>query len=475
MHTLNLRLSFLLVLFLVSCDGKKPKQPVEQTKSSVRDLPEIIASGKLVALTDNSSTSYFVYRGQPMGYEYELLSRYAKDRGLALEIKLIEDMDSVFQQLIHAEGDIIAANLTVTKKRQQKVHFTQAHLKTKQVLVQRLPENYRKLWRQHIEDSLVREPFELEGKTVVVRKNSSFYDRLQSLSDEIGGEINIVEASGDLETEDLIRLVAKGDIDFTVADQNVAKLNKRYYPNIDAKTAISFSQKIAWAVRKDSDSLLADINNWIDSMKRTSDYHTIYTKYFLARTAYAEKVKSKYSSKQGSISEYDELIKLYSDSIDWDWRLISSMVYQESHFNPTITSWAGAVGLMQVLPTTAKNLSEEGLKNPKANIRVGCGYLKRMEDFWKRKIPDPNEVKKFALASYNVGLGHVMDAQNLAVKYDKDPNIWEGHVAEMLLAKSEEEYYQDPIVKHGYCRGREPVKYVEEIMERYTHYQNLIP
>lgn len=449
-------------------------QKSEDQLIQLRDWEEIKSSGKLIALVDNSTTSYFIYRGQPLGFEYELLNWFAQENNLELEIALISDLDSVFQKLNNGKGDIIAANLTVTKKRQELVNYTEPHLSTRQVLVQKLPENYWQLTADKINSQLIKDPIELSNKNIWVRRNSSFYDRLVSLSNEIGNEIHIIEADGKLQTEDLIRLVAEGEIDYTVADENVAKTNKKYYPNIDIETPISFTQNIAWAINKQATGLQTVLNKWILEKKKTTSYHTIYLKYFMARTAYAKKVTSDFGSSKNRISEYDDIIKLNANKFDFDWRLIASVIFQESQYDTSAESWTGAQGLMQLLPETAAKFGDGNLSDPNFNIYAGCSYLSKLQNYWTPKITDRNEALKFALASYNVGLGHVLDATRLAEKFGLDPTIWNNNVELMLKNKAEEKYYNDEVVYYGYCKGSEPVFYVKQVIERYKHYANLI-
>lgn len=449
-------------------------QKSEDQLIQLRDWEEIKSSGKLIALVDNSTTSYFIYRGQPLGFEYELLNWFAQENNLELEIVLISDLDSVFQKLNNGKGDIIAANLTVTKQRQELVNYTEPHLSTRQVLIQKLPENYWQLTADKINSQLIKDPIELSNKNVWVRRNSSFYDRLVSLSNEIGNEIHIIEADGKLQTEDLIRLVAEGEIDYTVADENVAKTNKKYYPNIDIETPISFTQNIAWAINKQATGLQTVLNKWILEKKKTTSYHTIYLKYFMARTAYAKKVTSDFGSSKNRISEYDDIIKLNANKFDFDWRLIASVIFQESQYDTSAESWTGAQGLMQLMPETAAKFGDGNLSDPNFNIYAGCSYLSELQNYWTPKITDRNEALKFALASYNVGLGHVLDATRLAEKFGLDPTIWNNNVELMLKNKAEEKYYNDEVVYYGYCKGSEPVFYVKQVIERYKHYANLI-
>ena len=466
------------IIYMKYYSYKESNEPKPYNSSSVTalDLNKIKQRGKFIALTDNSSTSYFVYKGEPMGYEYELLNAFSKHIGVELEIVIVKNMNTIFDQLNNGEADIIAANLTVTKERAQKVNFTEPLLLTRQVLIQRKPENWQTMTSGEIDKKLIRNTIEIIDKEVHVRKGSSFYSRLLSLSEEVGGKINIIEAPGDNDTEQLISKVASGEIDYTIADENVALLNQTYYPEIDVKTPISFPQKISWAVRKDSPDLLRELNLWLNDDKNTHQYAVLYNKYFQDPKEAGKRIESEFFSNKGSkISVYDDMIKTYSLKIDWDWRLLASMICQESRFNPSAQSWAGAYGLMQIIPATSIRYGIDSIAaTPQQSIRAGTSYLLSIDKYWKDYIEDKNERIKFVLASYNVGLGHVIDARNLAIKYNKDPNTWSGNVAEFLLKKSMPKYFNDPIVKYGYCRGQEPYNYVKQILNRFEHYKNVI-
>ena len=178
----------------------------------------------------------------------------------------------------------------------------------------------------------------------------------------------------------------------------------------------------------------------------------------------------------GKVSRYDEYIKKYSEEIGWDWRLLASLIYQESRFSPEVKSWAGAYGLMQLMPITAKRFGVNAKSTPEKQIEAGVEFIKWLDKrFEKQGIKDRNERTKFVLASYNVGLGHILDAQRLAKKNGKNPNVWENNVDEYVLKKSNPKFYKDPVVKYGYCRGSETYTYVYEILDRYEHYKNIIP
>lgn len=443
--------------------------PEGQTYKKSADLEDILDTGKLVVLTQSSTNSYFLYKGEAMGFEYELLSAFARHLGVGLEIQIADDINGIFEELHNGSVDLVAANLTVTNERSRKVAFTEPFLYSKQVLVQRKPsgsKTYNKPLRNLID---------LSGQNVYVHRNSSFYSRLKNLSDEIGGRINIVEAPGDLGPERLIQMVADGHIEYTIADEHVARLNQGYYPNIDIETAISFPQKIAWACRKESPLLLRALNNWLQESQRSALLAILYHKYFKSVKVQKERMASDFSSLSGGkISPYDDLIKKYSLLLGWDWRIIAAQMAQESQFKIEARSWAGAFGLMQLMPQTAAQFGVDTSSGAEAQIRAGVHYMMWLNTYWENEIADDEERIKFVLASYNVGLGHVIDARNLTENNGGDSTKWNNHVDYYLRNKSASQFQDSEWVKYGYCRCEEPVEYVEKIMDRYAHYTKLI-
>jgi membrane-bound lytic murein transglycosylase F len=269
--------------------------------------------------------------------------------------------------------------------------------------------------------------------------------------------------------------VSNGEIDYTVADENVAIINSIYFSNIDVKTNVSLSQQISWAVRSNAPVFLKKVNNWIEKNRRTLKYNYTYRKYYNPKEAILRSNTDLDAASGGnSISIYDQLIKEKSAIIGWDWRLLSSLIYQESRFDPDAKSWAGATGLMQILPRNVPAENRKRLEEPEINVTEGVEHLNWLTEYWKEQEIDSLERLKFILGSYNVGHGHVQDARDLAKKLGKDPNQWDDNVADMLLLKSKPKYYLDPVVKYGYCRGQEPVNYVRDILERYKQYVGLI-
>jgi membrane-bound lytic murein transglycosylase F len=471
----------LIILFTLSCTEVKNPEGKRSLFAASRDvknspeekaIPHYNERGTLTAITDYNSTNYFIYRGEPMGYQFELLNMLAEHLDLNLNIIVNNDLDESFECLVNGRCDLLAKNLAITWERSRSMDFTLPHNQTRQVLIQRKPEKWQYMTESELDAQMIRSPLELGGKTVHVQRNSAYASRLRNLLDEIGDTIIIVEVAQ--VPEQLITMVAEGEIEYTVSDENVAMVNRTYHSNIDIGTPISFSQNLAWAVKKGDNHLRDSINRWLGSFRNTVEYRLLYAKYFRNQRSAWMVQSDFYVLTSGRISPYDELMKKYSGEIGWDWRLLASMIFQESNFRHDVESWAGARGLMQLMPGTANRFGVNDVDNPEENIKAGVRYIGWLDEILSDRISDREERIKFILASYNVGLGHILDARALARKYDRDPDRWTGNVDYFILNKSDPEYFLDPVVRHGYARGLEPYNYVSEILDRYEHYKNII-
>ncbi|MHB0755389.1 MltF family protein [Polaribacter sp. M15] len=474
---------FIILFVLVACQNKKEQKEVLKTENDVneiiinssdKDLKDIKKEGTLRALVVYSSTSYFLYKGQPMGFEYELLQRLAKHLNLKLEIVVSDNLDTQFEVLNRGEVDLIAHGMTITNQRKWEVDFTEYLYLTKQVLVQKKPDNYRTMSWGSLQKHVIDDPLDLIGDTVSIRKNSSYVERIVSLANEIGGEIYIDTLDSKLSTGEIIDMVVDGTIKYTIADENLAKINASSNPILKIDVPISFSQRIAWVTRKKATNFRKVVNEWILSERKELDYFVIYNKYFKNKRFFKRRIKSDYYSlKNNQISEYDDLIKQYTKKLGWDWRLLASQIYQESKFDPDAKSWAGAKGLMQIMPPTAEELGITDVTDPVQSIRGGTTYLNQIYERFT-DIPDEINRIKFTLASFNCGYGHVRDAQRLADVNKLNPLIWEDNVDKMLLALRFPKNYNKEFIKYGYVRGTEPFIYVEQIFDRFQHYKQFI-
>jgi membrane-bound lytic murein transglycosylase F len=467
-----------LILFLTSClNNQQEKMNQSLAGNAVSRkfrIHEIRERGKLIATTNYSSTDYFIYRGEPMGFQYEKLKMFADYLGVDLEITVATGLDEAFRTLEEGKSDLIAMGLTVTLDRSEKFDFSDPILQTRQMLVQRKPANWRKMrtW-DDIEEKMIRNPIDLAGKTVIVQKSSAYADRMKNLSEEIGWPIFIGEDPV-YEVEQLVEAVAKGEIEYTVCDEHLAGFFEKQYPDIDIRTPISFPQNIAWAVRLGSDSLRIAINEWLAENNNSYASKHLIDKYFnSSRTAFMAKSEAvTFNGKK--ISQYDEILRNISRQHDLDWRLVASLVYQESQFKSEVRSWAGAFGLMQMMPATAALLGIDSTASEFEQLEAGILYLKILDDELPAEISDPEERIKFILAAYNIGIAHVFDARRLALKNGKDPNIWSGHVDYYLRNKSNPAFYRDSVVRYGYANGDETYDFVLEVLDRFEHYKNVV-
>lgn len=442
--------------------------------TAVSILPVTSEPGKLVAFVENSITSYYVNKGYPRGFEYEMLNLFCKDNELELEIKMIHSMDLLLDSLIEGKADIVAANLSVTGERKQMVSFSSPILRTRQVLIQRLPENYRKLSKSKREKFLVMDALDLDKKTIHVHENTAYMEQIVSFKNNNGLDINLIAVDPEEGLDELVSQIADGSLDYTILDENIAFIYKQIYPNLHISTPMSLSQNIAWAVKKGNSGLLDLLNAWEEENRGSTKWNMIYNKYFKNKNGEMRSMQSNFEKiKTGEISSYDPIVQKYAAQIEWDWRLLSSLIRRESRFNKEAQSRFGAYGLMQVLPGTASQfgIKEHQLGIPEYNIMAGTRFIQWLEHYWSDKLPDTLDHKPFILASYNAGPGHVLDARRLAEKNGLNPNIWYEHVEVMLLNKSKPAFYKDPVVRHGYCRGKEPVFYVKDIYKYFEYYK----
>jgi membrane-bound lytic murein transglycosylase F len=435
------------------------RRNAQSAEAPLADLPQVKDSGELVVLTLNSSTSYFDYRGEPMGFQYELAQQFAEHLGVKLRVKVGTSAEDLVSKLLQGEGDLIAYNLPVTKAYKDSVEFCGEDIITHQVLVQRNGRGATPLTNVT----------ELVGKEVYV-KPGRYLERLTNLDKELGGGILIHVVDEDsITAEDLITQVSNGLIPYTVCDNDLAQLNKTYYPNLNISLQVSFDQRASWAVRKTSPLLSQAATEWHKANQTSPAFRASTKRYFetAKRTPHEEIL----SAKSGKISHYDALFKQYAKEIGWDWRLMASLAFTESNFDPGAVSWAGARGLMQLMPRTAHAMGvPEGKEaDPEESVRAAAKYIAQLDKVFA-KVPDEHERLKFILAAYNAGLGHVVDAMALAEKYGRNKYRWDHHVADYILLKSHEEYFNDPVCRNGYFRGEETFNFVSEILGRYEEY-----
>ena len=432
------------------------REPIE------RDYADIKRSGVLRMITSYSSNTYFLHRGIQAGFEYELIKNFAKENDLALEVVIAGEEDNPYDLLNSGEGDLIAANYTITEERREVVEFTRPYNIVDQIVV--------------FSEELEKQPksiTELADVSIATRRNSSYYVRLKELQEE-GFKINIELVSDDLDTEALLFMVSSGKYMATVADDNIYQASSKYMGGLLRGPVIAERDTIAWAIRKNAPDLERQLNRYLYKHfrfgeggvpKRSEFLNVLRQRYFEG----GERIEAYFkpeveTSEFGSISPYDSLIQAVSEDNALDWVMMTSIAAQESKFDRFSESWAGAVGIMQILPRFSE-VTLDSLYIPEINIREGARILKEHLDHYS--YMDSTSQWQFALATYNAGQGHVADARRLAVDHNDDPNDWES-VSKALIRLMQRKYYQN--ARYGFCRGIETVRYVNEITNRNNTY-----
>ncbi len=423
------------------------------------DLPGIKNRQVLRVLTRNNAATYFVWRGQFLGFEYELMKRFADSQGLQLEMVVPNRWGDLIPTLMSGGGDLIAASMTATEERKkQGVAFTSPYNLVTEELVARAGE------------PAITDVKDLTGRTVVVRRTSSYWATMQKLRDQ-GIDFRLEAAPDNMETEEIIARVASGEYDLTVSDSHILSIELIWRNDIKRVLTLNGPVALGWAVRKEDQKLLAALNGFLDKEYKGRFYNLVYNKYFENSDRILDRVAVRQEqSGRGNISPYDAQVQKYAEEYGFDWALIVAQMYQESRFDPKAESWAGARGLMQILPTTGELFGVQDLNGVDTSIQTGVRYLAWLQERFEPELTVQDRMW-FSLASYNAGLGHVRDARTLARKMGWNPNRWFDNVERAMLLLSRRSFYQ--LTTYGYARGKETVDYVRQIRDRYNAYVRL--
>lgn len=460
MRVVVLYIMTIVLLVFNACTNKKTSDNGSLTDSVQYSLPDTLRVATLY-----SPTSYFIYRDAKLGYDYSLVSQFCEDKNIAIDLVVAPNMAAMIELLDSAQVDLLAYEIPITSEYKDRVLHCGVINSTSQVLVQPLN-------GKTVE---ITDVTQLVGRDVYVEKDSKYHQRIVNLSNELGGGINIHLVDKDtLITEELIRMVSTGEIPLTIVDSDIARLNKTYYKDLDITLQLSFPQRSSWAVSPANPQLAGAVNEWIEQEDPKRKYAEVHKRYF--ELSKNEQRPYSIDFSKGYISKYDSYFKKYAAQTGWDWRLLAAQAYAESRFDSTAVSWAGAKGIMQIMPSTARGY---GLTDRIAyiddNIRVASHIVKKLDGLLAEYVEDPTERIKFVIGAYNSGLAHIYDAIALAEKYGKNPQKWDDNVAEMILMKSKPEYYNDPVCKYGYFRGFQTYEYVNTVMDFYNRCKREIP
>lgn len=425
--------------------------------ASMTYLDKIKMNKRLDVVILNSPTVYYVGPQREMGFEYELLSSYAKDIGVELNLTVVNSVEEALDLSKKGIGDITAAGLSVTEGRKKDFVFGPKYYTIQEQMICHKDMYKKKNFPKDME--------ELSGLKIMVGKSTSYQETLESLEENYPDMK--VDYSSDLSTEELLEMVWKREIDCTVADSNIFAINQRYYPELSMAFAVSERKYLAWVLKDVDMSLKDDLYKWINRCEqagRMSELRDFYYSYLNLFDYYDTKVFHK--RLKSRLPKYEKHFKKAAKKYDISWELLAAQSYQESHWSANAKSHTGVRGMMMLTLETAEQMGVKNRLDVKQSIEGGAKYISQMEKRFSDEVKGANR-KAFALAAYNVGMGHIHDAQTLARQMNKDPYLWRD-LKTVLPLLSQKKYYKQ--LKYGYARGEEPVRYVSSIQ----HYADII-
>lgn len=433
-----------------------------------RDFDEIHAGRSLRVLMTNSSASYYVLRGEEYGFEYELARQVARELDLHLQVVLPDPDLTPLQMLQLGAVDVIAMPLLPEEQRAAEIALTVPYNSVQQRLVVHRDQHGR-----------VQQLADLDDLQIATRRFSSGARELARLRG-LGIDLVAVMLAHDTPQEEILDLVADGTYPAAIALDVEVEAAQRFREELHQSVALGPRKDVRWAVRSNSPQLLGALDqvlsrhihrNHEGRLIRSEFYNVVRARYFEDAPRWDRHRSDPFLvARTGRVSPYDDLFRRAARANDFDWRLLAALSFQESRFDPTAVSWAGAYGLMQLKPKTA-GVDAASLADPRLNVELGAAHLRMLYDRYS-DVAEPNRLR-FALAAYNCGQGHLDDARTLTRLLGRNPDEWEGAVRESLLLLRQPSYHR--MVRYGYVRGHETVGYVREIERRFELLQQMAP
>lgn len=422
-------------------------------------LDKIQANKVLNVVLLNAPSTYYIGTEGAQGFEYDLLDAYAKYLDVDLNITTANTIKEAIELSQNKNVHISSASLTKTKLREKLFNFGPSYFEVREQMIcnRRMISN----------GTFPRDLEELSGLSIVVGEDTSYSETLKQLQDD-GYDLN-VSYSSEFSTEELLEEVALHHIDCTIADSNIYAINLRYFPEIAFAFDVSGREQLAWVLQKDAEALKASMYKWFNTYNQSGklaalkDHYYSYVLFFdyYNTTMFYKRIQTR-------LPKYIKYFKDASLKYDIPWTLLAAISYQESHWNPKAKSFTGVEGLMMLTKNTANILGVNNRLNSKQSIFGGTRHIKQMLKTVPQEVEGEDRLK-YALAAYNVGMGHIVDAQELAKTMGLNENIW-NDLKKVLPLLSQKKYYKS--LKHGYARGSEPVKYVDSIYDYRDILQN---
>jgi membrane-bound lytic murein transglycosylase F len=419
-----------------------------ETQKNSANLQRIIDRGYVTVGTLYGNTSYYLDAEGPAGFEYELAQEYAEYLGVELKMMPSYNLKELFQQLDNGSVDLLAAGLAVTDERLKNYHFSPSYDDVSQKLV----------FKQG--NIRPRTLADLTG-TLEVLEQSSHVESLEQL--KLSNPELSWSTTSELDSEELLLRVLMDEIDYTIADSNALAISRRYYPEISIGFTINEAEPLAWMINKNSDdSIFASLIEFFGQVHHNGILLALNDKHYghIEEFNYVD-TRMYIKAIEKKLPKYKPLFEKYGQEVDW--RLLAAISYQESHWEPHARSYTGVRGMMMLTLPTAKQMGIKSRLDAEQSIRGGAKYIKQLIERMPARVPEPDRLW-FALASYNVGLGHLNDARKITRQQGGDHDRWVD-VKERLPLLKQKKFYKK--TRYGYARGDEPVHYVENIRRYY--------
>lgn len=435
-------------LVFLAAEWNRTVTPVNKVVS----YEHIQRNGYLRVLTRNNPVTYYVDRdGFEAGFEYDLVTDFAQSVGLEPRFIVKNSVAGILRGLASGEGDIAVPGLSITDERKRHFLFGPVYKEVSKPLVCRRgganPKNLQQLQQLPRED-------------LHIVAGSSYEVRLNKLKNDYPGlEWTAVEGAS---AEDLLKKVWGKDVGCTIVDSNILAINQRYYPELKIRFPVGDADSVAWVMPNGAEDLQAAVGQWFRDFSRQGGMASLQERYYghvdvfdyVDTAAFIRRIVSRYTHLQ-------PYFKRAAEEYGFSETLLASQAYQESHWNPYATSPTGVRGVMMLTINTAKSVGVEDRLDIEQSIWGGAQYLAQLRKMFSRTITEP-DLTWFALVAYNIGLGHVRDAQTLARRMKLDSTKWH-HIKEVLPLLSQRRHYKT--LRYGYARGSDSVRYVQQIRE----------
>ena len=429
----------------------------QQGPSGPSVLENILANKKLIVATRYAPTTLYELHDEKTGFEYDMVESFAKSLDVEVEYLIKYSTSEILNAVESGEAHIAAAGLTKTEEREEKFLFGPIYQQAyQQVVCRRGGANPKTV------EALVDIKLSVPAET-------SYAETLFKLQN--GQQNTNWSSEGNGDTESLLESVWEKKLDCTVADSNIVAINRRYYPELKVRFNLSEAESLAWIMSVHADDLQTNVENWFEDFIDDGHLEALSDKYYGYIELFDYVDNKKFTKRiNRRLPKYRKEFQKAAKKYKLDWTLLAAQAYQESHWNARAKSPTGVRGIMMLTLTTAKAMGIKSRLDPKQSIQGGAKYLSKLLKRIPESVQEPDRTW-YALAAYNVGMGHIHDARTLAKRLGKNPDLWR-ELSEVLPLLSKKKYYKT--LKYGYARGKEPVTYVQRIRDYHNILQQTI-